>query len=744
MTEEPKSPARGIPWFGSAILLIPILVICGLWLPVLRAYYVSPTKVDDEVIKQALESPSDSTLEKLKDFDFLETRWESKQALVDAASSLLHGDLRIHNCSARITMPFSAQDLAQVPPGCKLPLAGFVVPDLLLRAYEASGRGEFLSAAEAVITSAHKYEQAAWFPRGQFWNDHAVAARVSVLANFWRLYRHSKNYRPEVAWQVLQMVAHSAQLLAKPDQFTFATNHGIMQNLALWHASLAFPSLPHMQHYQRLAFARMNQQMKYYISDEGVVLEHSAGYQSYGVRLLGWAFQYLDLMHQTAPREWIEKYDRAKQVYGTFRRPDGSLPLLGDTDSRADAPGPLVTPFDRDGHLQPLAYDSGWRPAEPVNLFPVSGYSVWWDGLEFWPNAQNLSQSVVTWSNFSGHGHKHADELSVFFWAGGQSWWSNVGYWPYDTEGRAPAESWAGSNAPHLVGESSASLRVTKLLSIGHSDRLTELEVERAGVENYIARRQVIHCKPNLWVVLDNTSGSESSQTTTTWTAPSAVRLQQRQAGGSFLLETPGSNDHLDLFVLGSQGTVQKVFRGSSHPFVGWQVEGGVPVPASALVVEQPARNSWAAVIWSWEKAGATAWFDGPPRMTHWTNATNWEIQLPGSAGGIVLHRQGNRLGLHSDRGTNEALELMAPPDVNSQLAELRSQFAATASQYHHFSGNIAKRTKVTWLLMGIFLLQQIFFVVYKRIHAPRLDTLEYLSLIAWIVGGIWLAGFYF
>ena len=38
------------------------------------------------------------------------------------------------------------------------------------------------------------------------------------------------------------------------------------------------------------------------------------------------------------------------------------------------------------------------------------------------------------------------------------------------------------------------------------------LELERTGVENYVARRQVIHLKPNLWLVLDSTSGSEKSQ----------------------------------------------------------------------------------------------------------------------------------------------------------------------------------------------------------------------------------------
>ena len=159
------------------------------------------------------------------------------------------------------------------------------------------------------------------------------------------------------------MVARSEQLLAKPGHFTFATNHGVMQNLALWHATLAFPSLPRTPEYQRLALARMDDQMKFYVSREGVVLEHSAGYHLYGLKLLGFAFRYLDLMHQTPPQEWIDKYDSAKQVYAMLRRPDGSLPMFGDTDSEAGQPGSsALQPSPRITMPGLWLYESQWRP----------------------------------------------------------------------------------------------------------------------------------------------------------------------------------------------------------------------------------------------------------------------------------------------------------------------------------------------------------------------------------------------
>ena len=723
-----------------ASFVIPLGVISVLWLSVFRAYDIPQIHISDEVVRQGRESPPDSVLDELKDFDFLQDRLQDQQELMATASDLLAGNLRFENCSAHISLPFAARDLDLTPPACELPMAGFFVPDVFLRAYEASGREEFLSGAEAFILGAWEYERTAWLPRGQFWDDHAVSARVSVVANFWRLYRHSPGYRSDVALQIMDMVARAEALLAKPGLFTAATNHGIMQNLALWHASLAFPSLPHTREYQQLALARMKAQMKFYVSEEGVILEHSAGYQTFGLERLAWAFRYLDLMHQPVPEGWIEKYERAQKFYATLRRPDGSLPMFGDTDGTADQSGPPVATFDRDGRVQRLLYQN-WRPAESANLYPVSGCSIWWDGLESWPNLRDLSQTVVTWSNFSGHGHKHADEMSLLFWAGGRNWWSNIGYWPYESKWRNTIESWPGSNAPHVLGESPTAPRTTRLMAIGSSDILTALDLERTGVGNFVARRQVVHWKPNFWLVLDSSSGGRG-RTSITWTTSPDVRWQQG-ADGAFVLEDNQSDQRLDGFALGSQGTEQKLFRGSTQPFAGWQVEAGTGVPASALVIEQPATNSWAAMVWSWQKIASPPSRGERPKMTNWTNAENWEMRLS-EAKGTTMRRQGTMLRLQSGGGDNMVLELKPPPDVAPQLAELDREFAAAASKYPRFFENKRRRSKVSGLLFVIFVLQEIFFFLYRRIGEVGVDILRILTLIVWIAGGIWLIGFYF
>ena len=51
---------------------------------------------------------------------------------------------------------------------------------------------------------------------------------------------------------------------------------------------------------------------------------------------------------------------------------------------------------------------------------------------------------------------------------------------------------------------------------------------------------------------------------------------------------------------------------------------------------------------------------------------------------------------------------------------------------------------KVTWVLIGIFLLQELFFLFYKRISGAGIGALRVMNALVWIAGGIWLIGFYF
>lgn len=729
--------------------LVPAFVFLAVWSPEIVHYHLPNVEISDEVVDQARRVPADSVYGELNTLSFgFGPPWSSHDALVAAAEKLMQGGVEIpERPPTRIQMPFDAGDIDKGSLSWQLALAGFVVPDILVDAYRATNRDEFLLKARDVILGWASYERAAWIPKGFLWNDHAVAERIYVLAKFWSFYRNHPSFQPEAAKSILRLAARGGILLAKPSHFTFSTNHGVMQNLALWHLFLSFPSLPNVEGYPRLAFDRLSDQMGFYINKEGVVLEHSAGYHMDGVRFLGMALKYLPLLSFPVPGEWQLKYERAKEFYAQLERPDGSLPVFGDTWKRKDSLGLSWMDLDAEGNKRSNLQKTH-LPRRSEGIYPIAGYSVWWNGLERWPEVRELNQTVIAWSYFPGHGHKHADEMSILLWGGGQTWWTNVGYWPYGVPGRQGAESWSGSNAPHLTNESTQSVRSTRLRFFGSSDRFAVIDLERQGPKTYQARRQVVHLKPNMWLVVDATKGDETSRTTTIWTTSRNVQVSKGELSGAYDLKSPRSGATLKAFIFGSRNMEMNEARGRSAPFAGWEVEEGVALPTTSIVVEQPAKDSWAVAIWSLENpAGPTLRFTERPTMQSWDNAEKWEIRLPIEAGLVGVRREGNRItvdgGTAGGEGADE-VTLTEMGDPNDQIAEIRAAYEAAERKFPPFRDFLEYRLKVTALLVAVLLLQEIFFYIYKRAFQKYYAELRGLNLLGWAGVGMWLFIVYF
>jgi hypothetical protein len=677
------------------------------------------------MIDSARRMPDESVLNELKMFFGAFNRKDEKE-LVAIAENALQGQIEYSGkSSVAYGFPFDPSDLERNEPGWKLFFAKFSIPNLMLKAYEVSNRDAFLIAARDIIVQFADYERKAWFPKGYLWNDHAIAARVSVLIKFWKLYRSHPIFEADVASVLLQLIARSAQILAEPAHYTFATNHGIIQNLALWQICIAFPSLPQVEYYKQLAFERMNDQIQYYINNEGVVLEHSADYQRIGLILLEKAFKYKNLLDLQISEEWKRKYRKGKEVYNQLKRPDGSLPLFGDTPNRRN-----TNDFRR------YSMKSGVQKL-PHSLYPVAGYSVWWNGFNEWPNASILSQTVIIWSYFPGHAHKHADEMSILLWANGNNWWTNIGYWPFGTKGRSHAISWAGSNAPHLVNEPAESKRQTRLMSYGWSDSLCGIDLKRRGPDKYVARRQVINVKPNVWIVLDHTNGSQDQRTTTTWTTSPHVSLSKDAQLGSYTLETEKNEAELTKFILTSKGGKTSQMQGSFLPFAGW-IQG---LPTQSIVVEQPANDSWAAAIWLLKAPdGENCRFESEPFMQEWKNEENWAIQLPLASGLMLIRRTDDRFFVQKDAKetlSQVELQLLKPPQISDKHAEITAAYENAAGKYPQKSYSLNRNLRLSFLLVVLVLVQEAFFLFHRRCGWKHYTGLRVMSIFGWIA--VWV-----
>lgn len=727
-----------------ASLLAVVATFLSIWWPIFARYYVPTPHFGDELIQASRDAPSQAVLAELTTMGLAYAPPMSPAALDRAAEQIRRGVLDLPGYPPTpIQLPFSARDLEAGLPTWQLQFASLAAPDILLEAYRQTGKDAYFDLARDMIAAWAKYERSAWLPKGFLWNDHAIAGRVSVLTKFWDMYRHRPDFDPAVAQAVLTLVARSGELLAKPGQFTFATNHGVMQNLALLNIAAAFPALPDAARFRQTALARLTDQMGFYIDREGVVLEHSAGYQSFGVYLTGVALRLLTLNGIAIPPDWADKYRRAQAVLAMLARPDGTLPLYGDTDSgRGELPKVASV---TGGYASPLALPTHSRPEAASALYPVAGYSVWWDGLKDWPDEANLRQTVMAWSYFRGHGHKSADEMSLMLWAGGQTWITNSGYWPYGVWGRDHAMGWEGSNAPHLAGESRLSQRQTRL--VGYADRgsLKVLDLQREGPGGYQVRRQLLHLGPDIWVVLDSTADKAEGESTTTWTTYPGVRVDPGPFPGAYRLEAPGGGAMDVVFESAAHREIKR-YAGSRSPFAGWVVVNGAPTAAPAFVVTQPARSSWALAIWTLNKASGASSFTGRPRMIAWQDATHWTVELPLQGGSITLSRDGNRVTQAGQGPGFEAAAAMLtpPPDTRAQTAALRSAFEAAAQKYERVGDFFNYRLKISYLLLGIFLVQELFFLAYGKWKGRHRTALRLANAVAWVGGAVWLYLFYF
>lgn len=729
----------------ASYLLMPALVIGAIWLPLINYYYVSNPIITDDMIEQGRKVPDDALLDELSDFHFFVE--EGHRQTVAAAESILQGEFALPGEAARkIHLPFDSQDIHQGSVLWQLFHARLIIPRILLAAYRQTGREEFFSMARDVILGWASYEHHAVLPKGLLWNDHAVAERILALSDFWAIYRHHPSFDVSVAKGILVFAARTGRFLADPTHFTSSTNHGLMQNLALWHLGLAFPSLPETSSYRELALERLREQMVFYIDEEGFVLEHSAGYHKDGVQFVSLAFRYMSLLGIAIPSEWQQKYDKAKMVYGKLRRPDGSLPMFGDTGSGADLIDPYVAVPGIEGRFGPPNQMIAWRPSEAYSIFPVAGYSIWWDGLNRWPITQDLSQTVIAWSYFPGQAHKHADEMSVLLWARGQTWWTNIGYWPYGEPERGQverreAESWNGSNAPHLTDESASSLRTTRMLGHGWAGGSRFIDLERRGPRGFVARRQVAQVTNNLWVIIDHTSGDSRDRTATVWTTAHDIQVSEGHIVSSYELRSTSSESVLTKFITGSIGTTIGRLKGSRIPFAGWQVVDNSGKPASAIVVEQPAKDSWAMAVWSLsDNRPKPSRVIVAPVMHSWEGPEKWAVVLPVESRTIRLVREGNEIILKDiDVGTSAHLILTRPAGIEERVAAIREAHEKLSGKYPRFSDSVDYRLKATYVVLAVIALQEAVFAFYRCFTRKYYFLLRGCSAVAWLILGLFL-----
>lgn len=714
--------------FFAVRIFLPLLLVCSIYLPEYYTFSVDRNIPSSEVLKNLNTVPVKEVLDEVAaislgtSFAILDSRRKSM------ADALLEGKLTVPGVhSSTVPLIGWPADLLHGSPSFQLTLASLELENLLLEEFEHSGDRRYYQVARERILGFAVWEAQQRSQIAFLWNDHAIAARISVIVRLWQHLRGDTDATVAQKEALIGLVMRSGELLAKPKLFTVRTNHGIMQNIALLQIAAAFPLPPKTIYWRDLAIERLELQLGFYVSDEGVVLEHSAGYHLLGTQFLAAAARLIRLNGLAPSERLVEAIQGTEQFSRALLRPDGTLPAFGNTDVgirhaltvisdvESSKPKKLVAPFS--------------PPGEITDIFPVSGYALWWS------HSPVPAQTVVAWANHLQHGHKHADEPSLNVWSRGYNWITGTGYWPYGLEGFDEANGWAGSNAPHSINEPAGSPRQARLRGAGNDGPLRVADIEVCRRSGMCVRRQVVQLSAEQIIIVDEISNSDGVQETLWTTDP---RLTLRQIGKlNFASNTTETGQELHIALAGNVDPEVALLRGSMTPFAGWVVSTGLPLPADTIRVTHRGPNVATATLIEVSDLSDVLSIQSFSRK----DSEDWQIDLTYSHGDVIVERKGRNVSIKKSSKIF-SVSFGELPDVAERQVALRSAMKNALHRYPPWRDLSAYHFRLLVMIALLWLVTEVGIIALRnsiRQHA----WLELAPLAGWIALAIWIHYWY-
>lgn len=291
------------------------------------------------------------------------------------------------------------------------------------------------------------------------WHDHATALRAEQMAllvhRIEQLDAWADCGGPAAAGQLLQALREHAELLAHDEFFSRHTNHGLEQArvLLLLGTSMDVPGDAQAAGWRASALARIEGELRHAFTDEGVHVENSPAYHAFVfkvfLRIVGeYPVDTLGPLHR-----WMTDVGpRALEFLARILRPDGLLPIIGDTEA-LPVTDSFKSTFDGLDAYEAFRYAQSLgrrgRPPEGLHkVYPRSGYAIFRDA---WLPAANYRRGlhIVFKAGASSLYHRQQDDGHLVVCAYGEDWLIDSGMFGYDSH--SPIRQYMRSRAAHNV-----------------------------------------------------------------------------------------------------------------------------------------------------------------------------------------------------------------------------------------------------------------------------------------------------
>lgn len=299
--------------------------------------------------------------------------------------------------------------------------------------------------------AAHAFEFA--------WHDHATALRLEQLALLVH-YAEAHALWPAddegaTARTLCDACMQHAELLFDDRFFSRHTNHGLEQArvLLLVATALADGDDDRPARWRQRALERIEGELRHAFTDEGVHVENSPAYHNFVFKLFLGIFRDYPAESLGPLGAWLSEVGpRALDFLTRILRPDGLLPIIGDTEAL-----PVTDAFKAVFGAEP-AYESfryaitsgraGTAPQPASRIWPRSGYAVL---RSEWPPAAGYRRAlhVVYKAGASSQYHRQQDDGHLVLYNEGEDWLIDSGMFGYDKD--SPIRQYVRSRWGHNV-----------------------------------------------------------------------------------------------------------------------------------------------------------------------------------------------------------------------------------------------------------------------------------------------------